>query len=255
MITASLINSLSGVRHGFFTRRGGVSDGLYNSLNCGFGSDDAADNVAQNRALAMACIDQPAGALVTARQVHSATVVAVSHPWTQEEAPEADGLVTDVRGIALGIVTADCTPVLFADAKAKIIGAAHAGWHGARDGVLEATVEAMAKLGARPERIVAAMGPCIRMGSYEVGPEFKETFMADGAANESFFAPARRDGHFLFDLPTYVYRRLAAIGIKDIQLLQIDNFRSPDLFFSHRRATLAGEPDSGRNLSAIVLGK
>lgn len=255
MITASLINSLSGVRHGFFTRRGGVSDGLYGSLNCGFGSGDPAENVAQNRALAMGFINQPADALVTARQVHSAKAIAVSKPWTRDDAPEADALVTDVRGIALGILTADCTPVLLIDPKAKVIGAAHAGWRGVRTGVLEAAVEAMVGLGAKSERIVAAMGPCIRMGSYEVGPEFRETFVADNPANTSFFAPARRDGYFLFDLPTYVFRRLDAIGIKDVQLLQIDNFRSPDRFFSHRRATLAGEKACGRNLSAIVLGK
>ncbi len=255
MITASLINSLSGVRHAFFSRNGGVSDGLYDSLNCGFGSDDPAENVAQNRALAMESIDQSADALVTAHQVHSADVVAVSTPWAHDEAPEADALVTNVRGVALGIVTADCTPVLLADAKAKVIGAAHAGWRGARAGILEATVEAMVKLGAKADHIVAAMGPCIRMGSYEVGPEFRDTFLGDSLANESFFAPARRDGHFLFDLPTYVYRRLDATGIKDTQLLQIDNFRSPDRFFSHRRATLNGQPDCGRNLSAIVLGK
>ncbi|MBL6929082.1 MAG: peptidoglycan editing factor PgeF [Rhodospirillales bacterium] len=254
MITASLINSLSGVRHGFFTRRGGVSEGLYGSMNCGFGSDDLAENVAQNRALAMECINQPADALVTARQVHSARALTVTERWTRDAAPEADALVTDVRGIALGILTADCTPVLLADSKAKVIGAAHAGWRGARAGVLEAAVEAMVGLGAKTERIVAAMGPCIRMGSYEVGPEFYDTFLADSDANTSFFAPAKRKGHFLFDLPTYVYRRLDAMGIKETQLLQIDNFRSPDRFFSHRRATLGGKADCGRNLSAIVLG-
>ena len=254
MITASAFNSLNGVRHAFFTRRGGVSDGLYESLNCGFGSDDLAENVAQNRALAMDSLNQRADALVTAYQVHSAEAVVVKEPRARDEAPKADALVTDVNGIVLGILTADCTPVLLADAKAKVIGAAHAGWRGAKGGVLESAVEAMEGLGAEAGRIVAVMGPCIRMGSYEVGPEFRDEFLDETPANDSFFAPARREGHFLFDLPTYVYRRLDAIGLKDIQLLQIDNFRSPDRFFSHRRATLAGKPDCGRNLSAIVLG-
>jgi len=254
MITSSAFNGLKGIRHAFFTRRGGVSRGVYESLNCGYGNGDADNNVAANRTRAMAMIDQPAEALVTARQVHSARAVAVERPWPDGEAPEADGLVTRVPGIALGLLTADCMPVLFADPRARVIGAAHAGWRGARAGILEATVAAMEGLGAKAGRVVAVMGPCIRHGSYEVGPEFRETFLADAAANENFFAPSRHPGRFLFDLPTYLFRRLDAIGLKHVQMLQIDTCREADRFFSHRRATLAGEPTCGRNLSAVVLG-
>lgn len=254
MITSSAFNGLKGIRHGFFTRRGGVSRGVYESLNCGYGNGDADDNVATNRTRAMAMIDRPAAALVTARQMHSATVAAVDKPWTDREAPEADGLVTGVPGIALGLLTADCMPVLFADPRSRVIGAAHAGWRGARAGIVEATVAAMEGLGAKANRVVAVMGPCIRHGSYEVGPEFRDTFLADAAANENFFAPSRHPGRFLFDLPTYLFRRLDAMGLKHIQMLQIDTCREADRFFSHRRATLAGESACGRNLSAVVLG-
>lgn len=254
MITASALNALKGVRHGFFTRRGGVSQGLYESLNCGFGSGDSAENVTANRDRAMAMMDQQGDALITARQVHSATVLVVDKPWPGEKAPEADGLVTKVPGIALGILTADCMPILLADPRAGVIGAAHAGWRGARSGIVEATVAAMETLGAKAKRIIAIMGPCIRQGSYEVGPEFRTTFLADSPANESFFAPSRQDGRFLFDMPTYVYRRLDAIGLKQTQMLQIDSCRETDRFFSHRRATLKGEAACGRNLSAIILG-
>jgi hypothetical protein len=254
MITASALNALKGIRHGFFTRRGGVSQGLYDSLNCGYGSGDSADNVTANRGRAMAMMDQPGEALITARQVHSAKAVVVEKPWPRDAAPEADGLVTQVPGIALGILTADCMPILFADPRAGVIGAAHAGWRGAKAGIAESTVATMETLGAKAKRIVAIMGPCIRQGSYEVGPEFRAAFLADSPANESFFAPSRRDGHFLFDLPTYVYRRLDAIGLKQVQMLQIDSCRETDRFFSHRRATLKGEATCGRNVSAIILG-
>lgn len=253
MITASAFNGLKGVRHGFFTRRGGVSQGLYESLNCGYGSGDLPDNVTANRERAMAMMDQPAEALITARQVHSATVAVVDQPWSREAAPEADGMVTRIPGVALGLLTADCMPILFADPRAKVIGAAHAGWRGAKAGIAEATVAAMESLGAKAKRIVAVMGPCIRQGSYEVGGEFRAEFLAESPANESFFAPSRRAGHFLFDLPTYEFRRLDAVGLKQIQMLQIDSCREVDRFFSHRRAILKGEAASGRNLSAIVL--
>lgn len=255
MITSSAFNGLKGVRHGFFTRRGGVSEGHFASLNCGYGSGDADANVDANRARAMGMMDQPAEALVTVRQVHSAKVVVVDKPWTEGAAPEADGLVTRVPGIALGLLTADCMPILFADPRAKVVGAAHAGWRGAKAGIVEATVATMERLGAKAGRIVALLGPCIRHGSYEVGPELREDFLADAAGNESFFAPSRNAGKFLFDLPTYIYRRIDALGLKHIQMLQIDTCREADRFFSHRRATLAGEPVCGRNLSAVVLGE
>jgi purine-nucleoside/S-methyl-5'-thioadenosine phosphorylase / adenosine deaminase len=254
MISASAINSLAGIRHGFFTRNGGVSDGVYDSLNCGFGSGDSEANVVENRARAMKMLEQPADALVTVRQVHSAKAVIVESGWTPDQAPEADAMATRQKGIVLGILTADCVPVLLADSKARVIGAAHAGWRGVKAGVIEAAIDAMVELGAKKERIVAATGPCIRQGSYEVGPDFHAEFLQESAGNESFFAPSRNDGRYLFDLPTYAFRRLTAQGITDVHILQIDNLRQPDRFFSHRRSVLLGEAGCGRNLSAIVIG-
>lgn len=253
MITASALNSLAGLRHGFFTRRGGISEGVFASLNCAFGSGDSDANVEANRARAMEMMDQPAEALITASQVHSAKAVIVDQPWERGAAPEADALVTKKRGLALGILTADCMPVLLIDSRAKVICAAHAGWRGAKAGVVEAGIDAMVTLGARADRITAVMGPCIRQGSYEVGAELREEFLAESPRADSFFAPSRRPDHYLFDLPTYIYRRLDALGLKQVQMLQIDTVRESDRFFSHRRSTLLGEPGGGRNLSAIVL--
>lgn len=255
MITASSLNGLARIRHGFFTRRGGVSAGVCESLNCGFGAGDDPANVDANRARAMAMLDQPADALVTARQVHGANIVAVDAPWRPADAPEADGLVTRKPGLALGILTADCVPVLLADNARAVIGAAHAGWRGARAGVLEAVVEAMVATGARRRNIVAVLGPCIRQGSYEVDAVFRDRFLADGPGHEGFFAPARTAGKFFFDLPTYCFRRLHALGLREVTALPVDTLRCADRFFSHRRATLLGEPGCGRMLSAIVLGR
>ena len=203
----------------------------------------------------MAMMDQPPEALVTAKQVHSAQVITVDQPWAAEDAPEADGLVTKRPNLAIGVVTADCAPVLLADNARSVIGVAHAGWRGARAGVLEATVEAMLSLGARKRNMIAVIGPCIRQGSYEVDAAFRDTFLADTAENEGFFAPARHPGKFFFDLPTYCFRRLYALNLGDVTALPVDTLRSPDRFFSHRRATLAGEAGSGRMLSAIVLAR
>ncbi|HYD30679.1 MAG TPA: peptidoglycan editing factor PgeF [Azospirillaceae bacterium] len=253
MITLGALNDITGLRHGFLTRSGGVSTGLYASLNCGFGSGDSPAAVARNRALAMERLDQPADALVTVRQVHSPDVVTAREPFPHDRAPGADALVTDRPGIALGILTADCAPVLFADPKARVIGAAHAGWKGAIGGVIEATVSAMVELGAKPQRIVAAIGPCIAQRSYEVGPEFPTPFLAEDAANADLFAPSRREGHFMFDLPVYVARRLGRAGVDLIQRCPNDTVAEEDRFFSYRRATLRGEKDYGRGLSAIVL--
>lgn len=253
MLTLGPLNDADGVRHGFFTREGGVSEGLFTSLNCGMGSGDDADKVVTNRARAMAQIDRKPQALVTLYQVHSATVVEVEQPWTREAAPKADAMVTRRRDLALGILTADCAPVLFADAQAGVIGAAHAGWKGALTGVLEATVKAMVKLGARPEHIVAGIGPCIAQRSYEVGPEFPAPFLAADAANEAFFAPAARQGHFMFDLRGFVVKQLRALRIAASYPLPNDTCREEDRFFSYRRACLRGERDYGRGLSTIAL--
>src|SRR5437660_2049565 len=190
----------AGIRHAFFTRQGGVSDGIYAALNCGFGSRDDPEKVAENRSIAAARLGLVSSCLVSCHQVHGATAVTVEEPWRREQNPRADGMVTAVPGIALGVLAADCAPVLFGDPVARVIGAAHGGWRGALAGVMEATVAAMARLGARPERIRAGIGPCIAQPSYEVGPEFAATFAAADPGSGGFFEPAPRKGHFRFDL-------------------------------------------------------
>jgi YfiH family protein len=242
-----------GIRHGFFTRLGGVSEGIFASLNCGFGSADSAERVAENRRRVLAALDLPPGRLATCFQVHSAEVVVVDEVWRHEESPRADALVTRVPGIALGILTADCAPVLFADPEARVAGAAHAGWRGALGGVLEATVEAMERLGARRERLRAGIGPAIGRASYEVGPEFAAPFLANTPENARFFAAGTRPGHPHFDLAGYVASRLQRLGIRRIELSSGDTAAEPDRFFSYRRSRLLGEPGYGRELSAICI--
>lgn len=241
------------VPHAFFSREGGVSEGLYAARNCGFGSNDARENVARNRGR---CLDElgVAGArLLTVNQVHSAEVVVVGEGWEPEHAPAADGLVTDRPRLALGILTADCAPVLLADAEAGVIGAAHAGWKGARAGILARTVAAMAGLGAEPWRIRAVIGPCIGPASYEVSAAFRDAFLSDDPGNARFFRPAARAGHALFDLPGYCRAGLAALGIGVVATHGADTLADEARWFSYRRATLRGEPDYGRCLSAICL--
>lgn len=253
MITASALDDLPRVRHGFFTRAGGVSEGIFAGLNCGYGSGDAPEKVAANRARAMARLGVPATALVTVYQAHTATVATVADPWPHDQAPTADALVTAVPGLALGILTADCAPVLLADATAGVVGAAHAGWKGAIGGVIENTIAAMEALGARRGRIHAAIGPCIAGTSYEVGPEFPAPFLAADARNRDFFVPAARAGHWLFNLPGYVGRRLREAGAGEVVDTSCDTLADADRFYSYRRATLGGEASYGRQLSAIAL--
>lgn len=253
MITLGALNDITHIRHAFFTRTGGVSTGLYASLNCGLGSNDDPEAVRENRARAAARMEVPASHLVTCHQIHSPTCVVVEQPWTTDAMPRADAMVSRQPGIALGILTADCAPVLFADSKARVIGAAHSGWKGARAGVLEATVARMVELGAKPGRIVACIGPCIAQRSYEVGPEFPAPFHEEDERNRDYFAPARKPGHFLFDLAAYVTRRLGDAGVTVIQRCPNDTVAEEDRFFSYRRSCLRGEPDYGRGLSAIVL--
>lgn len=251
MITIAALNEVTRLRHAFFTREGGDSEGIYGSLNCGFGSGDDPQRVAANRARAMSMLDLPPDALVTVHQAHTAEVVVVDRPW-QSDPPVADGMVTAQPGVALGILTADCAPVLFADARAGVVGAAHAGWKGALGGVLEATIAAMTGLGAHLHDITAVIGPHIAYRSYEVGATFPEPFLAKGP-DEDFFSPSRRPGHLLFDLGGYVARRIARTGVTDVYRAPFDTCREESRFFSYRRATLRGEPDYGRQLSAIVL--
>lgn len=253
MLTTEAFSYFPAVRHGFFTREGGVSEGLYASLNCGLGSGDDPERVRENRRRAMRRLGLAAEALVTAQQVHSARVAVVEAPWPAAARPQVDGMVTRVRGMALGILTADCAPVLLADPRAGVIGAAHAGWRGAKSGIVEATVAAMVRLGARLGGIGAAVGPCIRHDSYEVGPEFHAVFVADEPASAALFRPSDRERHFRFDLAGYVAGKLAAAGVETLAVLPHDTFAEPDRFFSYRRATLAGGDDYGRLLSAIAL--
>jgi polyphenol oxidase len=241
--------------HGFFTRAGGVSGGIYASLNCGFGSSDDRSAVAQNRARAAHRLGVDETALRTVHQVHGRSVVTAGPgagaAWSPTAAPKADAMVTREPGVALGILTADCAPVLLADPDARVIGAAHAGWRGALDGVLEAAVEAMLALGAARGRIRAAIGPCIAQDSYEVGSDFPAPFLARDPADARFFT-AGRDGRHQFDLSGYAAMRLRATGCT-VEVMRIDTYAEPELCFSYRRATHRGEPDYGRQIAAIAL--
>ena len=243
------------IRHGFFTRQGGVSDGLFASLNCGFGSRDDPRRVEQNRAIAARRLGLAAERLVSCHQVHGTAIVTVERPWRRDKNPRADGMVTAIPGIALGVLAADCAPVLFADPAARIIGAAHGGWRGTLAGVMEATVAAMTALGAVPSRICVGLGPCIAQPSYEVGPEFAATFAAADQGSGGFFKPAARPGHLLFDLPGYIADRLARLGLARIERAPHDTAAEEALFFSYRRACLRGETDYGRGLAAIALAE
>ena len=244
-------DALADVAHGFLGRRGGVSAGVLAGLNVGWGSTDDRDAIAENRRRAVAAVS-PGARLVTVHQVHSPDAVAVTAPFPDDARPHADAMVTDRPGLLLGILTADCAPVLFADPQAGVIGAAHAGWKGAIGGVTDATIAAMERLGARRERIAAAVGPCIAQASYEVDLAFRDRFVAGDPANERFFVDGR-PGHARFDLEGYVAHRLAAAGIRRVELKGLDTYADPARFFSYRRATHRGEPDYGREISLIGL--
>ncbi|HIM41289.1 MAG TPA: peptidoglycan editing factor PgeF [Rhodospirillales bacterium] len=253
MITSQALNGKSRVRHGFFTREGGVSDGLFSSLNCGFGSGDNPDHITANRSLAMRRLGLEGDDLVTLFQVHSADVVVVDKPWKPGQAPRADAAVTRRPGIALGILSADCAPVLLADSEAGVIGAAHAGWRGALAGIVEATVEAMCVLGAERGRIGVAVGPCIQQDSYEVGAELRAEYLSASALSGDFFKPSDRDGHFMFDLPGYLGRCLDGLGLASVEGSDEDTCDDESRFFSYRRAIRRREKDYGRGLAAIFL--
>jgi YfiH family protein len=252
MLQAPSLLTLPGIRHGFFTRVGGVSEGLYASLNGGVGSDDNPAHVAENRARMAAAVGTAPDRLLTCYQIHSPDVVIATTPWSPDARPRADAIVTRVPGLAIGVSTADCGPVLFADGTAGVIGAAHAGWRGAFTGVLEATLDAMERFGAARSRIVAALGPMISASLYEVGPEFVARFSAVGD-HTAFFRPAARDGHALFDLPGYIAARLSKAGLRQIENLARCTYAEPDLFYSYRRSVHRGEPDYGRHVNAIAL--
>ena len=247
-VEAPNLSPLPGIRHGFFGRQGGVSTGIYTSLNVGIGSDDAPENIAANRERVRVAMQ--ADALLSCYQIHSADVVHVTEAW--DARPKADAMVTTQKGMGLCILTADCTPVLFADIEAGIIGAAHAGWKGAIGGVLDATVAAMTDLGAKADRITAAIGPTIQQASYEVGPEFRETFLAQSPESAALFVQGNSD-RYHFDLPGYCHQRLKKLGLQDIHNTGLDTCALEDSYFSNRRRNHRGEPDYGRNASVILL--
>lgn len=243
-------DSLSDFRHGFFTRRGGASSGVFTGLNCGAGSSDQSEIVSINRARVAEAMQVAPDKMLGVHQVHSADVITATGPLA--ERPRADALVTATPGLALSVLTADCQPVLFGDANAGVIGAAHAGWRGALDGVLEATIDAMEALGANREDICAVIGPSISQSAYEVGPEFLETFMIEDPQNSRFFANGL-NGHYQFDLPAYGLHRLRSAGVGQAEWTRHCTYGDPDRFYSYRRTTHAGEADYGRLISVIRL--
>jgi len=253
MLQAPSLSKLARIRHAFFTRSGGVSDGVYASLNGGVGSNDAPEKVVENRARMAASLGVTPARFLTPYQIHSPDVVVADASWTPETRPRADALVTREPKLAIGVSTADCGPLLFADADAGVIGAAHAGWRGAFTGVIEATLAAMEKLGASRARTAVALGPTIRQPNYEVGPEFVERFLAADAGNTRFFTPSTRAGHEMFDLTGYIGERARRAGVGSFEDLGLCTYADPERFYSYRRMTQRGEPDYGRHINAIAL--
>ncbi len=251
MYTCPHLTTVTNVNHGFFTRNGGVSDGIYASLNCGYGSGDDIGRVTENRRRAAEAMGGTE--LCTVHQTHSADCIIVEKPWDYKNAPQADALATNQPGIILGVLTADCLPILFCDPKNGVIGAAHSGWKGAVSGIIEATIDSMKKLGAEPELIIASIGPAIGKDSYEVGAEFYDRFIAARAENSHFFRPSPRPGHHFFDLPGYAKERLAASGISQINIIAQDTYFNDNDFFSYRRTCKRGEPAYGRQISVIMM--
>ncbi len=253
MLQAAILAPLANIRHAFFTRSGGVSPGVYASLNGGVGSNDRPENVAENRARMAAILGVSPARLLTAYQIHSSDVVVAEEPWTRDTRPRADAIVTRVPRLAIGVSTADCGPLLLADGGARVIGAAHAGWRGALTGVIEATIAAMERLGADRKTMTAALGPTIRQPNYEVGPEFVERFLSADAANARFFAASQKSAHAMFDLAGYIGARVRRAGITQFEDLGLCTYAEPDRFFSYRRTTHNDETDYGRHINAIAL--
>jgi hypothetical protein len=252
MLASSLLSAVPGLRHAFFTRDGGVSDGIYAGLNGGLGSNDDPAHVAENRRRMAEQMGVAPTHLIGVHQIHSPDALVATGPWPSADRPKADAIVTRNEGLAIGVTTADCGPILFVDPKARVIGAAHAGWKGALTGVLESTVDAMEKLGADRNGMVAAIGPLIRQPSYEVGSEFVERFINADAENALFFLPGERNGHAMFDLAGFIRMRLENAGILMIDDLGVDTY-SDERFFSYRRSVHRKEPDYGRHVHAIAL--
>jgi YfiH family protein len=249
---SSLLAAIPGMRHAFFTREGGVSGEIYESLNGGLGSNDDPANVLENRRRMAEQMGVEPANFISVHQVHSPDAVVATGPWPDDTRPRADAIVTRTEGIAIGVTAADCGPILFADAGARVIGAAHAGWKGALTGVVESTIEAMEKLGADRGGIVAAIGPLIRQHSYEVGGEFVERFLDADGDNKSFFIPSVRSGHAMFDLAGFIRMRLENAGVLMIDDIGVDTYSDPR-FYSYRRSVHRNEPDYGRHVHAIAL--
>ena len=254
MIEASNLLSQPDIRHGFFTRQGGYSEGEYESLNCGYGSDDKRSHILKNRTHVATSLGINPPQLVSLHQVHSADVITVDKIWREEDKPKADGFVTTKPGIGLGILTADCTPVLFADRIHPVIGAAHAGWRGALSGVTSAVIDSMVSLGARRETIMVAIGPTISQENYEVGPELHAQFIKQDTDNKRFFISSRKEGHFMFNLPAYVEHLVHKDGVHMVENLDLCTYADETRFFSYRRGTHQNAADYGRQISAITLG-
>jgi len=252
-IQAPNLTGQPGIAHAFFSRRGGVSRGIYAGLNCGQGSRDDGIAVRENKDRAMRALGLSGDCLALVHQVHSPNVWSVDRPRAREEMVKADALVVTRPGIAVGVLAADCAPVLFADPTAGVVAAAHSGWRGAVGGVLDNTVAAMEKAGAKRENIRAALGPCIRQASYEVGDDLRGAFLKESEANAVHFAQGERAGHWQFDLAGFILARLGGLGLGSVADVALDTYPAPDRFFSYRRATHKGEPDYGRELSAIAL--
>lgn len=252
ILQSGLLTGLPGIRHAFFTRQGGVSKGIYEGLNVGRGSKDVAEDVVENRRRAAAWFGATPDALNTCYQIHSATAVTADNPWCGA-LPEGDAVVTAEAGLVCGVLSADCAPVLFADPQAGVVAAAHAGWQGALNGVVEAALAAMEAKGADRARIVAAVGPCIAQPSYEVGLEYLDRFEAARPGSGRFFAPGASADKRMFDLPGFVLDRLAEAGVAQAEWIGRDTCAEPDWFFSNRRAFKQGEPDYGRLMSAIMV--
>jgi YfiH family protein len=251
-LASSLLSAIPGLRHAFFSREGGVSEGIYAGLNGGTGSNDDAARVAENRRRMAEQMAVAPDRLLTLYQVHSPDVVVATAPWDGGARPKADAIVTSTEGLAIGVTAADCGPILLVDPSARVIGAAHAGWKGALTGVLESTVDAMEKLGADRSGIVAAIGPMIRQNSYEVGSEFVERFLEADAEHAIFFLPAERDRHAMFDLAGFIRMRLENAGVLMIDDIGVDTY-SDERFYSYRRSVHRKEPDYGRHVHAIAL--
>jgi len=252
MLVSSVLAAIPGLRHAFFTRAGGVSDGVYDSLNGGLGSRDDPANVAENRRRMAEQLGVAPSHFLNVHQIHSPDAIVAAAPWETSTRPKADAIVTRAEGLAIGITTADCGPILFVDPKARVIGAAHAGWKGAITGILESTIDAMEELGAERNSMIAAIGPLIRQPSYEVGSEFVERFLDADAGNALFFLPGERDGHAMFDLPGFIRMRLEKAGVLMIDDLGVDTY-ADERFYSYRRSVHRKEPDYGRLVHAIAL--